>query len=98
MAGHRGPLIGVHRTVGSPGRHASAEADFDPQQTFGRVPSCKRLSYNSLAVRDLFDHLVGAQQSGGRHIKPERLSSLEVEHGLETGDLLHGQIRRLLAA
>jgi hypothetical protein len=30
MAGHTGPLIEVHRTVGSPGRHASAEADFGP--------------------------------------------------------------------
>ena len=25
-----GPLIGVHRTVGSPGRRANAGADFDP--------------------------------------------------------------------
>ena len=30
MASHMGPLFGVHRTVGSPGRHASTEADFDP--------------------------------------------------------------------
>ena len=29
MAGPMAPLIGGHRTVGSPGRHASAEADFD---------------------------------------------------------------------
>jgi len=31
MASHVGPLFGVHRTVGSRGRHASArQIDFDP--------------------------------------------------------------------
>jgi len=40
MAGRMGPLIGVHPTVGSPGRHASAEADFDPKETIARQKSC----------------------------------------------------------
>jgi len=37
-----GPLIGVHRTVGSPGRHASAKADFDPNRLFAQRLTCKR--------------------------------------------------------
>src|SRR5215472_12510480 len=44
MASHMGPLFGVHRIVRSPGRHASAEADFDP------VQGCKRRHRNSLAL------------------------------------------------
>jgi hypothetical protein len=40
MAGRMGPLIGGHRTVGSPGRHASAEADFDPKRRFATVNYC----------------------------------------------------------
>jgi len=51
MAGHMGPLIEAHRTVGNRGRHASAEADFDPDRPFGQVLSCEREKLQSVGGR-----------------------------------------------
>src|SRR5215471_16906571 len=46
---------------------------------------------------DLFDHLVGAGEHGGRHVDAERLRGLEVDHEFVLGWRLHWQIGRLLA-
>jgi hypothetical protein len=41
--------------------------------------------------RPLFDHLVGERQQPIRHIDPERLRGLEVDHQLELGRLFYWQ-------
>jgi hypothetical protein len=45
-----------------------------------------------------FDHLVGAGDERRRHGKSERVGGLVVDHQLETGRQLDGQIGRLGAA
>src|SRR5262249_20511183 len=42
----------------------------------------------------LLDHLVHAEQERRRYRNPKRLGSLEIDHQLERGGLLHRQIRR----
>src|SRR5262245_50449078 len=44
-----------------------------------------------------FDHLVGAGEQRGWDLDPERLGGLQVDHELELGGLLDGQIGRLFA-
>src|SRR5499426_2962367 len=39
-----------------------------------------------------FDHLVGASEEGRWYVKAERPRSLEVDHELELGPLLHRQV------
>jgi hypothetical protein len=46
-----GPLIGGHRTVGSPCCHASVEADFDPEATFAPPSDCKRGALQLIGAR-----------------------------------------------
>ena len=60
----------------------------DPSETFAWTLSCNRRSLNSLAIADLFDHLVGATKQRPRHGEPERLRSLHVDHQFELGGLL----------
>ena len=48
-------------------------------------------------MRHLFDHLVGTGEQRGRHSEAERLGGLEVDHQLEFGRALHGQVGGLLA-
>ena len=43
------------------------------------------------------DHLVGAGEERGRDREAEGLRGLEIDHQLELGRLLHGQIGGLLA-
>src|SRR5215470_14396023 len=50
-----------------------------------------------LARLSLFDHLVGAQKNGCRHIEAEGLRSLEIDHDLELGRQHDRQVRGLLA-
>ena len=45
--------------------------------------------------RRLLNYLVGLSEQSRRHGEPERLSTLEVDHKLELGRLLDGQIRGL---
>jgi hypothetical protein len=44
-----------------------------------------------------FDHLVGAGEHARRHIKPERLGGLEVNHQLELDWRLDGKLARFRA-
>jgi hypothetical protein len=45
----------------------------------------------------LFDHLVGGREQYPRHSDPECLGSPEIDHQIEFGRPLDGQIARLLA-
>ena len=49
------------------------------------------------AIGRLLDYLVGALLEGPRHVDTERLGSLEVDHQLELGGRLDGQLIRFLA-
>jgi hypothetical protein len=53
-----------------------------------------RLQY----FKDLFDHLVGTYQERFRDHDPERPRGLQIDHQLEFGRLLNGQIRSFCAA
>jgi hypothetical protein len=46
---------------------------------------------------ELFDHLVGAPEQGGRHGDAERLRRLQVDNQLDLGRLLHRQVGKLFA-
>ena len=48
-------------------------------------------------VRSSFDHLIGAGEQRRRHLKPQRLRSLEIDHQLVFGWALHRKIGRFLA-
>src|SRR6516164_3172842 len=98
MASHMGPLFGVHRTVGSPGRHASAEADFDPGDIRSIVAGCTASEATTIWHRGLFDHLVGAKQERLWDGEADRLRCLEVQDHLELGRKLHREIGRLCTA
>src|SRR5438128_7931587 len=41
------------------------------------------------------NHLIGLEEEHGRNREAESLSGLEVDHELELGGLLHGQVPRL---
>jgi hypothetical protein len=45
----------------------------------------------------LFDHLVGAGEQRRRHLKAERLRSLQVDHQLVLGRRLHREVSGFLA-
>src|SRR3954451_8815947 len=59
-------------------------------------PDFHRLDRTSLRLAHLFDHLVGGHLHDQRHLEPERLGGLEVDHKLELGRLLHRQVGGLL--
>ena len=67
MAGPMGPLIGGHRTVGSPGRHASGQADFDPM--YGPAVRRKRFhrSGGFAVSHQCIRPLIGACCAPGHH-------------------------------
>jgi hypothetical protein len=49
------------------------------------------------AITHLFDHLVGAGEKRRRNVKAKRLRGLNVDHQLELGWLLNGEIGGLCA-
>src|SRR5262245_66674656 len=62
-----------------------------------RRRNCRRGSFIFEPPFRSFDHLVGAGEQGGWDLDPERLGGLQVDHELELGGLLDGQIGRLFA-
>jgi hypothetical protein len=48
-----------------------------------------RVDRTSLRLAHLFDHIVGEREQLVRHVKGNRLRSLEVDHKLELGWLFH---------
>jgi hypothetical protein len=66
--------------------------------TFRRSPGAPVHSIHApKQTASLFDHLVGKREQLIRNLKAERLGGLEVDHQLEFGGLLDGQIGWLLA-
>jgi hypothetical protein len=51
-------------------------------------PDLHRLDRTSLRLAHSFNHLIGARRERGRHIKAERLGSLEVDYELEFCSLI----------
>ena len=52
---------------------------------------------SDVAAESLFDHLVCARKHVRWYIEAKRLGGLEIDHSLEPGRLLHGQVGRPFA-
>jgi hypothetical protein len=64
----------------------------------GRVGGCLfRLNVKSGHSRRSLDHFVSASEHGRRHVEPQRLCSLEVDHQLELGRHVDRKIARFFA-
>jgi hypothetical protein len=70
-----------------------ASAEPDPS----KIKESSTLTVVDIRASNSFDHLVGAAEQRRRHVEPERLGGLGVEHQLEFGRLLHRKVRGLLA-
>src|SRR5262249_46275547 len=62
------------------------------------VAKCHKQTYAVQQRTQLFDHLVGAGENGGRDVEAERPGGLEIDHQLEFHRLLHRQVGGLLAS
>jgi hypothetical protein len=66
-------------------------------QCHDRSKSAKTGREQSQQRQRLFDHLVGAGEQRVRHGEAERFGGLEIDHQLELGRLLNGEVRWPLA-
>src|SRR5947207_9287153 len=62
-----------------------------------RAPS-KATSSRRRFMVSASDHAIGAQQYSVRHFDAQRLRDMQIDHELEPGRSLHGQIARLRAS
>jgi len=53
---------------------------------------------DAVAVRNSFDHLVGASEQGWGNVKADRVCGLEIDHQFEPGRLLDRKIARVCTA
>ena len=81
---------------------AASSAEVSRVRICGR-PECRptetpehvRFGGPTADIQSLLDHLVGAAEQYRRHFQPDRLRRLEIDHQLELGRLLDGQLARI---